>query len=48
LPPSSPAPFFSDLGYRDEEEEVENIMEDEVDEEEDDDGIDLFGSDMEK
>ncbi|CAM0139684.1 MCM DNA helicase complex subunit [Umbelopsis sp. WA50703] len=47
LPPSSPAPFFSDLGYRDEEEEVSNEIPEDVDEEEDDDGIDLFGSDME-
>jgi hypothetical protein len=36
------------LGYRDEEEEVSNEIPEDVDEEEDDDGIDLFGSDMEK
>ncbi|CAO3660804.1 unnamed protein product [Umbelopsis vinacea] len=47
LPPSSPAPFFSDLGYRDEDEEISNELADDVEEEEDDDGIDLFGSDME-
>jgi hypothetical protein len=36
------------LGYRDEDEEISNELADDVEEEEDDDGIDLFGSDMEK
>jgi len=35
------------LGYRDEDEEISNEVADDIDEEEEDDGIDLFGSDME-
>ncbi|ORX51728.1 MCM-domain-containing protein [Hesseltinella vesiculosa] len=40
IPPSSPAPFFSEADFRN---DVDDLLEDE-----DDNGVDLFGSDMER